>query len=163
MAVRRRWSRSRAGSSVTCWLRGWLARAMSTVGAPLRCVTPSRSISGQTSSGIDLAQADVRAADAGQAPGQAPAVAVEHRQGPEEDRVAADARVEQLTERVEIDATVGVHHPLRPARGAAGVVDGDQVVLTRQAPGLAVRSPAGQELLVGRPGQGRARVRCRRC
>ena len=107
---------------------------MKTVGAPLRCVTASRSSSGQTTAGSTLPQTDVGRADAGQTPGQAPAVAVEHRQRPEEDRIAGDARVEQLAERVEEDPAMVVHHPLGPARGTAGVVDGDQVGLARRSP-----------------------------
>src|SRR3954470_23075263 len=66
--------------------------------------------------------------------------------------------MEQLAERVEVDTAVGVHHPLRPARGAAGVVDGDQVVLTRQVPEVSVRLSPGEELFIGWPWQARCRT-----
>src|SRR5207249_2973095 len=58
--------------------------------------------------GVDGAQADVGAADRGHAPGGAPAVAVEHRQGPQVDRVGTVPRVDDLGEGVEVGAAVVV-------------------------------------------------------
>ena len=120
----------------------------STVGAPFRCVTPSSSSSRQTTRRVDLPQADVRRADGGHRPGEAPAVAVEHRQRPEVDRARVEPRVVRLGERVQVRAAVRVHHALRPAGRAARVVDRDRVVLRLEPVlGLAVRR-AGEELLV---------------
>ena len=106
----------------------------STVGAPQRCVTPSSSSSCQTSGGSTLRQADVRRARGGHRPGEAPAVAVEHRQRPQVDRARCRAgRARTSRERVQVGAAVGVHDALGPAGRAARVVDADRVVLARPA------------------------------
>src|SRR2546426_3254459 len=73
--------------------------------------------------GLDTAQADVGAGDGGDAPGETPAVAVEHRERPEVLRVDAHVGLEHLTDRVDPRPTVGVHNALGPARRARGVVD----------------------------------------
>ena len=54
----------------------------------------------------DLAQADVRAADRGDRPRRAPAVAVEHRQRPQVDAVRRVRRVHDLAEGVQVRAAV---------------------------------------------------------
>ena len=59
-----------------------------------------------TSGGLELAQADVRAAEGRHAPGEAPAVAVEHRQGPEVDRVGSHVRFHDLVDGVEVGPAV---------------------------------------------------------
>jgi hypothetical protein len=78
---------------------------------------------------LEPRQAQVDAADRGHRPAEAPAVAVEHRQGPEEHRIAIDRHVQRHRERLQIGAPVVVHHPLRTRRRAAGVVDGEERAL----------------------------------
>ena len=81
---------------------------------------------------IDLAQADVRAAGRGHRPREAPAVAVEHRQRPQVDRVVAELGLDHLAERVQVRAAVGVDDALRAAGRARGVVDRDRLLLVAQ-------------------------------
>ena len=96
----------------------------------MKWVTPSASISARIAHRIDRAQHHVRAARAGDRPREAPAVAVEERQRPEEHAVAAEPVHVHLAERVQERAAVRVHHALRPARGARGVVErGDPVLV----------------------------------
>ena len=64
---------------------GWASRARdawSTIGAPLRCVTPSCSSSARCGR-RDRAQAHLAATDGGHPPGGAPTVAMEHGQRPQ--------------------------------------------------------------------------------
>ena len=78
-------------------------------------------------------------AGGGDGPGEAPAVAVEHRQRPEVDRARVEPRVVHLGERVQVRAAVRVHDALRPAGRPARVVDRDRVVLGHEPVlGLAV-------------------------
>ena len=77
--------------------------------------------------GLDLAQADVGAGLQGHAPGEGPAVAVEHRQGPEIDRMQADVAGQRLADRVQIGAAVMDHDALGMARRAGGVVEADRL------------------------------------
>ena len=95
------------------------------------------------------AQAHLRAAGGHDRPGVAPAVAVEHRQGPEVDRVHAVAGGDVLAERVEVGAAVRVHHALRLPGGARRVVDRDRRVLVVDRPRQRVVGPALQQLGVG--------------
>src|SRR4029434_790112 len=74
---------------------------------------------------LDTAQADVRAAHRRYAPREAPAVAMEHRQGPEVAGVEAHLRLDHLAERVDPGTAVRVHDALGPAGRAGGVVDGE--------------------------------------
>ena len=83
---------------------------------------------GYSSAGLlaeHLAQADMRAAHKADRPGKAPAVAVEHRQGPEVDRVRAHAPDLHVADRVQVGAAVVIDHALGVAGGAAGVVEAD--------------------------------------
>src|SRR4051812_16632688 len=68
------------------------------------------------------------AARRGHGPREAPAVAMEHRQGPEEDRAWAEAGMHDLGERVQRRAAMREHDAFRPPRRAARVVDADRVV-----------------------------------
>src|SRR5208337_2886835 len=79
--------------------------------------------------GDDLRQADMAPAHRGYRPRETPAVAVEHGQRPEIDGAAGEAVLDDLTDSVHVTAAMGVHHALGIAGGAAGVVDGDDVVL----------------------------------
>src|SRR5258705_3947085 len=75
----------------------------------------------------------MHAARSGHGPGEAPAVAVEHRQAPEVDRAWAEAGMHDCGERVQRRAAMGEHHALRPPRRAARVVDADRVVFALEA------------------------------
>src|SRR2546428_2454266 len=83
--------------------------------------------------GLDLAQADMGAGDGGDAPGETPAVAVEHRGPPEGLRVEAHVRLDHLARPVYPRATVRVHYALGPARRGPGVVDPDRLLLLVEA------------------------------
>ena len=70
-------------------------------------------------------QAHMRGPHRRHAPGEAPAVAVEHREGPQEDRLRTHIEGRGGTERIQKRTTVGVDHPFRPPGRPAGVVDRD--------------------------------------
>src|SRR4030095_11044494 len=103
--------------------------------------------------GLDLPQADVRAAHCRHAPGEAPAVAVEHGQRPEVARVEAHARLEHLADRVHPGAAMAVHHPFRPPRGARRVIDRDRLLLVVEPALDRRRRTPGEEILVGIAGR----------
>ena len=63
-------------------------------------------------SGIDRSKAHVGAADGGHGPGGAPAVAVEHGQRPQVDRLGGVVGVDDLAHRVEIGAPVRIQNAL---------------------------------------------------
>ena len=114
------------------------ASELTTTGAPQRWVTPSASIRRTASRRVRLAQADVTSAGGGHGPGEAPAVAVEHRKRPEVDAALGQLMLDDFADRVDPGAAVGEHHALGKAGGAGGVVDGDAGVLVGD------RSAAGQ-------------------
>src|SRR5262249_27854614 len=76
-----------------------------------------------------LAQAYMRAGDDRERPGEAPAVAVEHRDGPEIDRVLAHAAGNDVADREEVGAAVVIDDPFGVAGGAGRVVERDRVPL----------------------------------
>ena len=76
---------------------------------------------------IDLAQADIDAGGGRDGPGKAPAVAVEHRQRPEIDRMLAEIARQDVADGVEIGAAVMGDDALGIARGARGVAQRDRV------------------------------------
>ena len=78
---------------------------------------------------IDRPQADVSAAHRGQRPRERPAVRMEHRERPQVARLARHRPVDERPDDVHVRVAMGDHHALRARRGAAGVVDGEQVVL----------------------------------
>ena len=98
---------------------------------------------------LDPAQADVRGAGGRHAPGEAPAVAVEHRQRPEVDRVVAQLGLERDAERAQVGAAMRVDRALGLAGGARRVVDRDRLVLAADRRLDRVGRAGGQELLVG--------------
>ena len=81
------------------------------------------------------AQAHVAAADGGHGPSRAPAVAMEHRERPQVDRVGAVLGVQDLPEAVQVGAPVGVDDALGLPGGPRRVVDRDrgQLVLDHPA------------------------------
>ena len=110
---------------------GWLASIVSTVGAALKWVTPSSRRWCQILPGSIAAKAEVLAARGGDRPREAPPVAVEHRQGPEEHRRGFQSGVECHRQRLEERAAVVVLDAFGPARRPARVVDGEQAELIR--------------------------------
>ena len=103
---------------------------VSTVGAPRqKCVTPSSRSQPPDLRGVDGAQADVGAAGGGHRPGEAPAVAVEHRQRPQVAAVRGQPGVEGHGQRLQVGAAVVVHHALGRPVVPAGVVDRQQAAL----------------------------------
>ena len=95
-----------------------------------------------------LAQAHVRAADRGQRPWGAPAVAVEHRQSPQINAVLVVPGVDDLAERVQVSTPVGVDHPPRTPRRTRRVIDRDRSKLIRDRPGQRLLRAPGEELRV---------------
>ncbi len=77
--------------------------------------------------GIDLAQAHIDAGSRRDGPRKTPAVAVEHRQRPEIDRMLAEIGRQDVADGVEIGAAVVGHHALGVARGARGIAQRDGV------------------------------------
>src|SRR5450759_424162 len=78
---------------------------------------------------VDLAQADVPGGGRGDAPGEAPAAAVEHRQGPQVDAVRGQLVVEGHGQGLQVCAAMVVHHALGASGRPAGVVHAEQAVL----------------------------------
>ena len=82
------------------------------------------------------AQAHVRAGDHRQGPRKAPAVAVEHRQGPQIDRMLAHAAGDDVRHRQQIRAAMMIDDALGIAGGAGRVVERDRVpFVVRHQPG----------------------------
>ena len=76
---------------------------------------------------LDLAQADVRAAEHRHGPREAPAVAVEHRQRPQVAREVRHRPGRRVADRVQVRAAVMGDDALRIAGRPRGVRDGDRV------------------------------------
>ncbi|KAF7816291.1 Uncharacterized protein G2W53_030260 [Senna tora] len=76
-------------------------------------------------SGGGVAEADVGSATGGDAPGEGPAVAVEHGEGPEVDRGGGHFPGEDEAEGAEVGAAVAVEDAFGGGGGAGGVVEGD--------------------------------------
>src|SRR5947209_20491724 len=79
--------------------------------------------------GVEGGQTHLGASYRHHRPGEAPAVAMEHGEGPEIDRVCCEPGADDLAQGVLVGATMVDHYPFGPTRGAAGVVDGDGGVL----------------------------------
>src|SRR5688572_45997 len=88
-------------------------------------------------------------ASPGNRPWCAPAVAMEHWQCPEVDRIRAVPRVNDFGDRIEIRSAVGVLHTLRLSGGPRGVVD-------RNGPMLVVYS-IRQRFVIASPDECRIR------
>ena len=97
---------------------------------------------------IDLAQADMRAAHRDHRPREAPAVAVEHRQRPQIDRLRRQRPRHDVADRFQERAAVVIDHALRIAGGARGVVERDRAALVGWRRPREVRIAAGDEVLV---------------
>ena len=124
--------------------------------------------------GFHPPQADVGAGDGGDGPREAPAVAVEHRQRPQVDRMPGQVPAEDVVHRIEVGAAVVDHHALRVAGRARGVVEADRVPFVlgqpRRMRGIALREPglvldlaealAGRRRGAGRPRRPRTAAAC---
>jgi hypothetical protein len=80
-------------------------------------------------SGLDPTQSDMGAGHRRDRPRETPAVAVEHRQGPQIDRVLPHAPDQDAAERVQISSTVVIDDTFRVAGGPRGVVERDRLPL----------------------------------
>ena len=97
---------------------------------------------------VDRPQAHVRARRRRHRPREAPAVAVEHRQRPQVDRMVAELGLDHLAERVQVRPAVRVDNALRTSRRARRVVDRDRLLLVAQQRGNARRVAGGDQPLV---------------
>ena len=108
--------------------------------------------------GAHRAQAHMGAGDHRQRPREAPAVAVEHRQRPQIDRMPAHRAGEHVADGEQIRAAVVIDHALGVAGGARGVVERDGVPLVvRHRPGE-IRIALRDERLVVDPAEPLARA-----
>ena len=99
-------------------------------------------------SGIDLAQADMRTAHGHHRPREAPAVAMEHRQGPQIDGFRRHRPGHDVSDGLEKSAAMVIDHALRVSGRAGCVVERDRVAFVGWRrpcePGIAL----GDEVLV---------------
>src|SRR5579864_6291220 len=103
---------------------------------------------GEDLTGIDAAQEHVSAPERGYAPAVRPAAAMEHRQGPEIDRVGPEAEHQRISERVQIGAAMVIDDALGIARGAGGVEEAERVPFILGTAPLEIRIAAPEEGLV---------------
>ena len=72
-------------------------------------------------------------------PGEAPAVAMEHGQGPQVDGMGRQVPLDDVAHGVQIGAPVAIDHALGVARGAGGIVQRDRLpFIPRRVPGMVV-------------------------
>ena len=102
---------------------------LSTIGAPHMCVTRCSAMAVEDALGLDLAQADVRAAGRGDRPGEGPARAVEHRQRPQVAALVVELEGERVGERAEVGAAMAVDRALGIAGRARRIEQADAVPL----------------------------------
>ncbi len=79
--------------------------------------------------GVDAPQANMSAGHRRNRPRKTPAVAVEHRQGPQIDRMVPHAPDENVAKRIQIGAAVVIHDPLRITGRARRVVESNRFPL----------------------------------
>src|SRR5918994_4699338 len=93
---------------------------------------------------IDAPQADMRATDRGDTPGEAPAVAVEHGQGPEVATLIVQPDFQSLSQGVEVGPSGMVLNPFRHPGGPGGVVDADGVFFRVELDAMIARRGGSQ-------------------
>ena len=98
--------------------------------------------------GAHLAQADVHARLDADRPGEAPAVAMEHRQRPQIDRMAAHVGGDDVADREQVGAAVVVDDALGVAGRARGVVQRNGVPFVERGRALIALVALGDERLV---------------
>ncbi len=89
--------------------------------------------------GLEFAQADMARSYSRHRPGEAPAIAMEHRQRPQVDTLAGHACLDDFSQCIEITSTVGIDDPFRMASGARGVVDCNRFFLVLEPTGRLFR------------------------
>ena len=99
--------------------------------------------------GADRAQADAQARIGGEGPGEAPAVAVEHRQRPQVTGVLGHAPGDDVRQRVQRRTPVVIDDAFRIARGAGGIVQADRVPFVVGQGPVEVGVAFGQQLGMG--------------
>ena len=99
-------------------------------------------------SGIDLAQADVSAAHRHHRPRETPAVAMEHRQGPQIDGLRRHRPGQDVADRLEKRAAMVIDHALRVAGRARCVVERDRAAFVGWRRPGEPRIALGDEVLV---------------
>ena len=97
---------------------------------------------------LGLAHADVPAAGGGDCPGEAPAVAVEHRQGPQIHAALIQTVLGDFADRIGPGSAVGEHYALGEPCGAGSVIDGDAGVLIDDGRGGARRGVAEEGFVI---------------
>ena len=97
---------------------------------------------------IKLAQADVGAANGRHSPGEAPAVAMKHRQHPEIIRTVVHGQFNHFTYSIKIGAAMVVHYTFRSSRGAGCIVDGNGLIFVFDQDGQRFRTAGLQKRLV---------------
>src|SRR6202165_3031971 len=98
---------------------------------------------------IHLPEADMGAPNRGHGPGEAPPIAVEHRYRPQMDRLPIQAGFYDISQGVQVGASVRVHDALWPARRSRGVVDRNGFFLVLQSTFTRLRGPRSDISLVG--------------
>ena len=121
---------------------------LSTMGAPHMCVTPWRSIAREDLRRLDAAQAHMRARHRRHRPRMGPAVAVEHRQGPEIDGFGRKPERHDVAERVQERAAMVIDDALGIAGRARGVVERDRLPLVGRHLPRRIGIAGGEERLV---------------
>ncbi|KFB70275.1 MAG: hypothetical protein AW09_004651 [Candidatus Accumulibacter phosphatis] len=97
---------------------------------------------------IDTTQTDVGASIGGHRPDEAPAIAMEHRQRPQIDRMRRHSPADDVAHRVEIGTAMMVNDALRIAGGSGSVVERDGIPFVGRATPGKLWTPVGNELLV---------------
>ncbi|MPL88378.1 hypothetical protein SDC9_34398 [bioreactor metagenome] len=94
------------------------------------------------------AQADRDTRRGGDGPGEAPAVAMEHRQRPQVDRPVPHVPRHDIRQRIQMRAAVVIDHALRVAGGARGVVQRDRVPFVIGADPAEIGVALGEQFLI---------------
>ena len=97
---------------------------------------------------VDLAQADINTGGGRDGPRKTPAVAMEHRQRPEIDRMLAEIAGEDVADRVEVGAAVMRDDALGIAGGARGVAQRNGFPFVGRQPGFDVGIALGDRRLI---------------
>ena len=128
-AARRRWRPARCARAALLRRRVPREHDRAPSARALKCVTPDSRRCRQISSGSSLRRHRWVAPAAVTRPGETPAVAMKHRQRPQEVARAIEPHVQRHRERLQVGAAVVIHHAFGRAGGAARVVDREQAAL----------------------------------
>ena len=112
----------------------------STIGAPQRCVTWCSAIAAKILAGSTRRRQTCVPADGGYRPSVSPAVAMEHRQGPQIDRAAVEPERDRIADRIQKSAAMVIDDALGIAGRAGGVVERDRLPFIVAAPTRPLRN-----------------------